>query len=249
MPENAENDNAEPVADAGSREFWLSLGSKMIGGRFTRIDAAAEKLVAAVAWFWTAYTASALVGISLAGRELEVWRLVLAALPSVVLIAAYLTATNALMPIFLEFDPRAPDDIRSAHDTIQAKKEDRLRAAKGITAVGAALVAVAIVVVASAPAAEADSFSARLESQTDGSGQIQFAGRIGQGGPIGVTVEVTAVEAPPGAAVPEPMMVMTDESGEFSGLFPEVTPGSYEVQASWSIEEQRRTTSVVVKPE
>jgi hypothetical protein len=62
-------------------------------------DEAASRLATAIGWFWTVYTAAALVGIALADRVLPAWMAVLLALPAVLLVAAYALVIWALNPI------------------------------------------------------------------------------------------------------------------------------------------------------
>jgi hypothetical protein len=248
-PEN-EDDQDSAVTNAGSREFWLAVGAKIIENRVTRQDTAADKLVSAVAWFWTAYTASALVGIGLADRSLTWWRLLLAALPSIILIAAYMTATRALMPVDVQFDPRLPVDIERADNDVARKKNRRLSRAKWLTWAGAVSVAVAIVVVATAPASDADAFTASFEGQSTGPGKILFSGRIHDEKDLPVTVELSPhKDATASAQKLQPLMVTTSASGDFNGLFQNVAPATYDVRASWKVDNQARMVSVTVKPE
>ena len=121
--------------------YWLARGRGMIDQAVKARDDAAAHLVTGVGWLWTVYTGAALIGVALADRSLEGWRLGLLALPGVLLVVAYGLAVWALWPVAVVFDPRVVEEIQAAH--LHAAEVKRRRV--GLAGVTAALGAVALV--------------------------------------------------------------------------------------------------------
>jgi hypothetical protein len=70
----------------------------MIKNAISAHDKAAEALQKTLAWFWTAYSATAVIGVALAKKRYPLWVAVLIALPGPILILAYFIASYVPMP-------------------------------------------------------------------------------------------------------------------------------------------------------
>lgn len=229
-----------------SGEYWFGVAAELIKTRVSRIDTAADKFVAGIAWFWSAYTASALVGISLANRALEDEQLVLVAAPVVVLIAAYLAALYTLAPgKAVPFDPRVPSDIKLAEQARVEQKRNRLKLTLGLTTLGAVVVAVAIGVVLAAPEAGPTAFSADFQ-EADSS--IEVSGRVSDGKSIPVTLCMIPATETECVGDARTVRVTTSESGAFSGAFEDVEPAEYTVEATWASGDNTVTVSTSLVP-
>jgi hypothetical protein len=248
-----EGDKREAGANQGgggaglaSGEYWLGVGAELLKTRVTRIETAADKFVTGIAWFWSAYTASALVGIGLANRALEPWQLVVVALPVVILIAAYLAALFTLSPgTTPEFDPRVPDSIKAAENARIEPKRKRLKVTIGLTTLGAVAVAVAIGVVLAAPEAGPTTFSADFQ---DADTSIEFTGRVSDGKSIPVTLCLIPASETECTEDARTVRVTTSESGAFSGAFEDVDPAQYTLAASWKSGDNTVIVSTTLKP-
>lgn len=128
--------------------FWLRRAGELVtAGAALRTDAA-RQLMSALAWLWTVYTGAAVLGSAAAKADLHGGRAVVVALPSVMLMFAYVTAVFAYMPISVEFDPRDPADVQAAYVAGVRAGQRRLRIALVLCAVAAASIGAAIAVVA-----------------------------------------------------------------------------------------------------
>jgi hypothetical protein len=128
-------------------QFWTDWAADYLSGAIDRREAAAQRLITAISWFWTVYTVTALVGTALARSSLRNWEVVLVLSPIAVLLASYLCALWALNPI-----------VGSAHQTanqaeelwrrILDRKLRRLRAASASLGLSALLIVASGYVVA-----------------------------------------------------------------------------------------------------
>jgi hypothetical protein len=229
-----------------SGEYWFDVAAELIKGRVSRIDTAAEKFVTGIAWFWSAYTASALVGIELANRALERWQLGVVGLPVLLLIAAYLAALYTLAPgTTREFDPRVPYLIKEAQDQSVSAKQSRLRITIFLTTLGAVAVAIAIGVVLSAPEAGPTTFSAEFQ-EADSS--IEFSGRVSDGKSIPVTLCLIPATETECVGDARTLQVTTSESGAFNGAFEDVEPAEFRLEASWKSGDNTIAVSAALEP-
>jgi hypothetical protein len=128
--------------------YWLRRGRDAITAVPAQITAAAQSLMTAITWFWTAYTAGALVGVAIAERDLSVGLAVLLAAPAVLLVLAYLAATMCLMPDVRELVPNVPELVRERIELGVRTKRRQLALAASLTVVAALSVSAAIVAVA-----------------------------------------------------------------------------------------------------
>ena len=58
-------------------QFWTNWLADYVAGAVERREAAASRLIAALSWFWTVYTVTALVGTALLKAELDAWAVAL----------------------------------------------------------------------------------------------------------------------------------------------------------------------------
>ena len=71
----------------------------MVKSAATSRTEAGDKFQATIAWFWTAYTAAAVVGFAVTDKEYPVWAVLAMALPVVPLMVAYWLAGYVRVPI------------------------------------------------------------------------------------------------------------------------------------------------------
>lgn len=243
----AKNPNV-PAGVSGTDQFWWTYGEEVVKTRVTRIETASEKFVTGIGWFWSVYTASALAGVALADRSLEKWQVILAGVPSLILIVAYLLALWALSPAEQDFDLSVADDIRAKEENRRREKRTRFIVAAVATFIGAATVAVAIAVVLFAPVTGPATLNASFDDAPGSNARPVFvSGRIANAKSEEVNISIVAssdAEAPePTAAPVDELTVTTSDSGEFSGETDELTPAAYNVIATWSGDDQTVTIS------
>ncbi len=123
--------------------FWLGYARSSTEATVAGQAAAAQQLATAVGWFWTAYTATAIAGLTFLANRPSVMRTIVLLSPSAVLIVAYLVATWAALPLATRYDPRVPDEIKASYLLVVRTQRQRLLHAKQLTALSAASVIVA----------------------------------------------------------------------------------------------------------
>jgi hypothetical protein len=171
--------------------YWLARARGMVDQAVKARDEAAGRLVTGVGWLWTVYTGAALVGVALANRSLDGWRVGLLVLPGVLLVVAYGLAVWALWPVAIAFDPRVVEEIQAAHLHAATVKRRRVWLA-GVTAgVGAVAVVAAVFATATAPATPAEPRVAAIVQSRPGGGVVVLVGGVvplAAGQPVTVTV-------------------------------------------------------------
>ena len=226
--------------------YWLGWARKSIDASHDKRQTAGEKLVAAVAWFWTVYTAVALVGVSLTDRDLPTPAVAVVFLPTLVLVVAYLCATLALLPVDIAFDARRPRAAEAAHTQVMAKKKTRLRWALFFTALGGVTVVLAGAVLAAAESAPADpGFVADLETTTGGS-VLLVAGDFPKVDKVTFRVEPT--EPKDGAQSTSFLVRVEDDEVEGRQSLTG-SAKSWKVTAVWTAEKVDHTMSKSVAPD
>jgi hypothetical protein len=171
--------------------YWLGRARGMVDEAVKARDVAAGRLVTGVGWLWAVYTGAALVGVALANRSLDGWRLGLLVVPAVLLVVAYGLAVWALWPVAVAFDPRVVEEIQAAHLHAARVKQRRIWLAGMIAGVGAVAVVAALLTTATAPATSADARVAAVVQSRPGRGLVVLVGgRIptAAGQPVTVTV-------------------------------------------------------------
>ena len=118
--------------------FWLGWARARFSASIASLDSAALRLTSSLAWFWTVYTAVAVLGTSLSDRQFATWQSVLVFLPTVLLVLAYLAATWSSLPVRSDsFDARDPDEARAAYREITRSKQVRIGVSGALTLVAA----------------------------------------------------------------------------------------------------------------
>jgi hypothetical protein len=113
-------------------QFWTDWLARYVADAISRREAAAGRLVTGVGFFWSVYTATALVGVSLARHAtLSQWQVWIILAPIGSLSFSYLFALWSLNPVVGAIQPT---DVaaRKLWHTILARKLLRLRIASGL---------------------------------------------------------------------------------------------------------------------
>lgn len=124
--------------------FWLAYAQDIVRGAIQAPEKRAEQLAAAIAWFWTLYSAAALVVLTIGGTLVPMPAAMLIALPSAVLVLAYWMAARVRRPLLMDFDPRIPSEIEAMHAKAAAEKRSALTWAERLTAAAALSVVAAL---------------------------------------------------------------------------------------------------------
>lgn len=128
-------------------QFWTDWLADYVGGAIERRESAAQRLITALGWFWTIYTASSLLGTLLAKKSFEGWEAVLVLSPIATLSAAYLAALWALNPIAARVSQTESQAI-DLWERVLARKLWRLRLASGLLILSTVLIVAGAAVVA-----------------------------------------------------------------------------------------------------
>lgn len=143
--------------------YWLKRGTTFLDAGISSREEAASKLVTGTGWFWTVYTTVALVGVALADRDVSTWVSILIALPTLLLVVAYLYSLRAMMPFDGFFTPNDPKDIEAAYKNALAEKKRRLRDAFIATVGAAAAVLIATIATALSAPGRANEISTSID--------------------------------------------------------------------------------------
>jgi hypothetical protein len=210
--------------------FWFERSKEMVQGAATKRTEAAGKLQTTIGWFWTIYAAAAVVGVSFSDKNFDLWTSLLIVLPVPFLVAGYWLAGWAQVPINVQFDPRAPDEIKAAHVASATKKRERLKWATILSAVGAGAVTIAILTASliEPNTTKTAGFSASFDKNGERAAVV-----IGGAFPAGAKVVVTTT--PRGGPAIRRAFI-TPASGELECTVTVPVAGSYEVTATWDEE-------------
>lgn len=128
-------------------QFWTDWLADYVTGAIERREAAAGRLVTGIGFFWGVYTATALVGISLAGRAaLHRWQVWIILAPIGSLSLSYLFALWSLNPIVGKIQ-QTGKEAEQLWRKILTLKLQRLRIASGLLLVSVALILAAAYIV------------------------------------------------------------------------------------------------------
>lgn len=128
-------------------QFWTDWLADYVRGAIERREGAAQRLITALGWFWTVYTASSLLGTALARKSFAAWEASLVLSPIATLSAAYLAALWALDPIAARVSQTESQAI-DLWERVLARTLWRLRLASGLLAVSVVLIVAGAAVVA-----------------------------------------------------------------------------------------------------
>jgi hypothetical protein len=121
-------------------QFWTDWLSDYVSQSIDRRESAANRLITAVSWFWTAYTVTALLGTSLASRHsLQGWEIVVILSPIATLSTCYLFALWSLNPIVGETRQTAKD-AKALWQHVLDQKLRRLWVASSLLIVSSVLI-------------------------------------------------------------------------------------------------------------
>jgi hypothetical protein len=129
-----------------NNEYWLEYAKKSVDTSVTSINDAAAKLEKMVLWFWSIYTASFTIGVSINVIEAPTFVLVLLASPIALLIMTYWLCVWAQLPIMSHhpYDPRVPVEIIKSYNYGQLKKDSHMRLALVLSFLSALFLATAL---------------------------------------------------------------------------------------------------------
>jgi hypothetical protein len=211
--------------------FWLQRGIELRSGAVASRIATAKSLTAGIAWFWSAYTAVAVVGVSISTRQFTLVQSFWLAIPAVLLVAAYGAALWSQSHVAVEFMPNSPSSVERAHNEIAHKLKWRLIYAAALTALAVASVAVAIVVTAvSTPAETAGvpKLIATVLRREDQQPRLLVSGIAAADATV--LIEVGTGEGGP----PKNLQTGSDKKGAWSVEMPAVGKGPWSVSATWT---------------
>lgn len=113
--------------------YWLARGRDAVSAVPRQLEDAARTLTTAVAWFWSVYTGGTIVGTAISDRLPSTVATVLMAIPSPLLLLAYLTAARCLLPDIEPLVVNAPELIEERLLRGVALKRRQLRRAETAT--------------------------------------------------------------------------------------------------------------------
>jgi hypothetical protein len=144
MTESSGLDDVVLVDDA----FWLARAGDLVTGAPQLRTEAAKQLMSALSWLWTVYTGAAVLGAFTRSASLPAGVGVVLALPSFLIVVSYAVAVVASMPLNVSFDPRDPDEVRTAYTGAVRRGRRRLQAALALCLLSAVAIGVAVAAVA-----------------------------------------------------------------------------------------------------
>lgn len=208
-------------------QYWLGRAAAILTDSAERLDEGARGIAAAMAWFWTVYSAAATAALAIAAQEVTWPRALLVTFPALSIFVAYTLATWASLPIPVRFNVIAPYDIKAAHDAVIQAKRGRLKWSFGFAALSAILVSGVVLgfALTGRPRPEDVVFAV---APGDGGNELIVEGRFSRESRM--LVQVT----PAGhAAVSRVVAVPKDRS--FTLAVPVPRAARYEVETSWAV--------------
>jgi hypothetical protein len=125
-------------------EYWLQYAKKSVENSITSRNAAAAKLEKMTIWFWSLYTASFTIGVSINLIVAPKFILGLLAAPIFLLIITYWFCILAQLPVSAEFDPAIPFEIKEGYNSGLSKKKKRFDIALTFTFISALFLSIAL---------------------------------------------------------------------------------------------------------
>jgi hypothetical protein len=221
--------------------FWLGYAQELVRAAVSAPDRRAEQLTNVIAWFWSVYSAAALIVFTTRSPSLAIS--VPLALPVILLIVAYWLASEVRVPIRIEFDPRVPSEIETVHHQAALQKTYMLSWAEGVTGLAAACVVVAIVVALSTKAAAKPDFYGYAGLQD--SNKLVLGGTFPKQSVLRVHVQPLGL-APP-AAKDVSLVYRISDDGELQAQADVPQADAYRVTVGWNEEKVEKTITIQVK--
>ena len=228
--------------------FWLAYAQDIVRGAITAPERRAEQLAAAIAWFWTIYSAAALVALTTGAARLPSAAPWLLALPSAILILAYWLAARVRRPMPIDFDQRIPEQIAQVHAAVALQKRASLRNAEAAAGVAAACVVVALLAAmlgTATPRAELSALVDPLDRQ-----RLTVLAQVSKNALVVFSAQPASAPAsavgPAASAIASSLLKRADADGVVQATFATAGPLPQRVSAAWTDDKVERTASVVV---
>ncbi|HET6614741.1 MAG TPA: hypothetical protein VFH62_02535 [Dehalococcoidia bacterium] len=214
------------------RYWWRWAGDQIKSAVSGRL-AAAETLKTTLAWFWTVYTATSILGLTLADRSLAPWQTTVVALPTVTLVLAYLSAAAAALPPDMAADPRDAEQVREAYHEAVLAKRSALKRTFVLVGLAATSVLAASLIVAFSATDEPPALSASLHLDgPSGARTLVVGGRFPSDAAVLLQVEPVSSES---AFTASRELVTTNGDGQANASFAvPASGGAYAVIAEWT---------------
>lgn len=205
--------------------YWLRRAATIVAESAEQLDEGARAIAAAMAWFWTVYSAAATAALAIGGQEVTWPRALLMAAPALSIFVAYSLATWASLPISVRFNVVAPEDIKEKHEAVIRSKRRRLGWSFGFAAVSALLVA-AVVLGSALEGRPADDVAFAVARAGAGN-EVVVGGRLSK--ETRLLVRVT-----PAGQATVARVIAAEQNRPFALAVPVPRAASYDVQASWA---------------
>lgn len=219
--------------------YWLKRAAEILGESAHKLDEGAKSIAAAMAWFWTVYSAAATAALAFAPQRIDWQWALLIALPAVAIFAAYAVATWAALPVPISFNVVAPSEIKLAHEEAIGTKRRRLKLSFGLAGAATAMVAVVLIAFALNGPRGVDKVAFAVAAGNSGA-------EIVVGGSLPADAEVLVRVIPAGGAAIN-RVVTAGKDRAFSISIPVPPAPTYDVQAAWSASARVMTVRQEVK--
>lgn len=223
--------------------FWLAYAQEAVRNAVAAPERRAEQLAAGIVWFWTLYSAAALVALTTGSARLSTPAAWLVALPSAVLVLAYWTALRVRRPMLIDFDPRVPEEIEQAHHAAAQQKRRLLQRAERMTVGAAASVVLALAtgLLGSAPAPAVE-LSATVDPHHPA--RLLVWGSVGERALVLLSAQPAS--APAAAASAVVWQERADEKGVLRASLPLTGGLPQRVTATWTEDRLERRAALTV---
>ena len=234
----------KPLADlvVGDR-FWLGYAQEMVKAAVSARDRRAEQLTNGIAWFWTVYSAAALVILTTRTPAPPLVVFVLLALPMVLLIVAYYVASMVRAPIRIEFDPRVPAEIEAAHRQAVLHKIRALTIAERVTGLAVVCVVVGILFALTTAAPPKTDLQGYVGGQ--GSDKLLLLGTLPKDAVVRIRVQSAGTTPTPAKEVSQ--LHRASATGELRAELDVPEAPAYRVTATWKEDMVEKSITIPVK--
>jgi hypothetical protein len=151
---------SEVSGPEGIDSFLTKWAKDSVENAASKMSASAEKLTTGLAFFWTVYTAIAVVGVGLSDRQFSLPSLLVVLSPIVILIFAYLAALRALVPPSMLVDTSNLYSVKSAYMMLVGRISKWVRVSSVLTTLAAICIIAAGITVALTAQAPTTQFKA-----------------------------------------------------------------------------------------